>query len=63
MEAPDALQEKIHWCRVGEHQVEVDVEALFDDLCGDHNVTLWPMRTVLPEKFEHPPVTLFAFHS
>ena len=63
MQAPDALQDKIHRCRVGKHQVEVDVKTLFNNLRGHHNVTLWSMRTVLSEKFEHPPVTLFTLHS
>ena len=63
MQTPDALQDKIHGSRISEHQVEVDVKALFNNLRGHHNVTLWSMRTVLSEKFEHPPVTLFTLHS
>ena len=63
MKASNALEDKIHGSRISEHQVKVDVKALFNNLRGHHNVTLWSMRTVLSKKFEHPLVAFFALHS
>ena len=51
------MQHKVHGSGVGEHEVEVDVEALLNHLCCDDDVTLGTPRGPLPEELEHPAVT------
>ena len=57
VQSPDALQDQVHGRGVGEHEVEIDVEALLNHLCCDDDVTLRTPRGSLPEKFKHPAVT------
>ena len=57
MQSPDALQDQVHGRGVGEHEVEIDVEALLDDLCCDDDVTLGTPSGVLAEELQQPAVT------
>ena len=61
VQSPDPLQDQVHGRRVGEHEIEVDVEALLDDLSCDDDVTLGTARGPLPEKFEHASITRGPF--
>ena len=61
VQSPDALQDQVHGSGVGEHEVEVDVQALFNHLCCDDDVTLGTPRGPLPEKFEHASITRGPF--
>lgn len=57
MQSPDALQDQVHGRGVREHEVEIDVEALLDDLCCDDDVTPGTPSGVLAEELQQPTVT------
>ena len=56
VEPPDPLQHEVHGCGVREHEVEVDVEALLDHLRRHDDVPEGTLRTIFPEKIEHPAI-------
>ena len=56
VKSPDTLQHEVHGRGIGEHEVEVDVEALLDHLGCDDDVPDGTLLTIFPEKFEHPPI-------
>ena len=59
MQATYPLQHEVHGGWVGDHHVEIDIQALLNDLGGDHDVPTGTVGAVLAEEAQH---LFVAFH-
>jgi hypothetical protein len=49
MQAPSPLEQQVHRRHIRSEPIEVDIEALLENLSTDHEATLWsPARTTEP---------------
>src|SRR5258705_11930484 len=62
VQPPGPLEKQVDGRQLGNHQVEIDVEALLDNLRGHQYSRCWPQGlTGLPKSFQGPLLSRLSF--